>query len=173
MISKNLIFLIIMVVIIIIVASNSTYFNAFNHIYKSLMKIPKLVIMMVTILSLLGISQTQFYEQLGFKPKLKTLDDLSGLNETDASAPKAPVPEGLTPTKRQVSETVKKAAAARQNWKCGLCGQILDETFEVDHIDPLYKGGSNDLNNLMALDPICHRKKTNADRLNVAASVFM
>ena len=113
MISKNLIFLIIMVVIIIIVASNSTYFNAFNHVYKSLMKIPKLVIMVVTILSLLGISQTPLYEKLGFKPKLKTFGDLSGLNETDASVPKVPstsAPEGTTPTKRQVSETAKKAA---------------------------------------------------------------
>ena len=53
--------------------------------------------------------------------------------------------------------------AARQSWKCGLCHKLLDETYEVDHITPLYLGGSNEISNLMALDPVCHRKKTRLD----------
>jgi 5-methylcytosine-specific restriction endonuclease McrA len=69
-------------------------------------------------------------------------------------------------TKRNVSESTKKTVAAKQEWKCGLCKRILDETYEVDHVIPLYKGGSNGVENLMALDPICHRKKTIADRLS-------
>lgn len=63
-------------------------------------------------------------------------------------------------TVRNVSNCKKKTVAARQSWKCGLCGQLLDETYEVDHIVPLYQGGTNELDNLMALDPICHKKKT-------------
>jgi hypothetical protein len=66
--------------------------------------------------------------------------------------------------KRQVTQLTKKTVAARQQWKCGQCGNLLDETYEVDHIIPLYQGGTNQIENLMALDPHCHRKKTNSDR---------
>ncbi len=61
---------------------------------------------------------------------------------------------------RNVSGLKKKVIAARQKWLCGHCGKMLDETYEVDHIVPIYQGGTNDLDNLMALDPICHKKKT-------------
>jgi hypothetical protein len=61
---------------------------------------------------------------------------------------------------RNVSQLKKKIVAANQQWKCGMCGQLLDETYEVDHVVPLYRGGSNEISNLMALDPICHKKKT-------------
>ena len=61
---------------------------------------------------------------------------------------------------RNVSALKKKIVAANQQWKCGICQRLLDETYEVDHIVPLYQGGSNDISNLMALDPICHKKKT-------------
>ena len=64
---------------------------------------------------------------------------------------------------RAVSETTKKLVAARQQWKCGRCQRVLDETYEVDHVIPLHQGGTNHPDNLMALDPICHRKKTKQD----------
>ena len=38
--------------------------------------------------------------------------------------------------------------ASNQEWKCGKCNNILDASYEVDHITPLYKGGSNDESNL-------------------------
>lgn len=62
--------------------------------------------------------------------------------------------------KRNVTSVTKKVVAANQKWRCGLCHQLLDETYEVDHVIPLYLGGTNDISNLMALDPICHKKKT-------------
>ncbi len=61
---------------------------------------------------------------------------------------------------RKVTNLTKKVIAARQKWLCGHCGEMLDETYEVDHIVALYQGGTNDLDNLMALDPHCHRLKT-------------
>ena len=67
--------------------------------------------------------------------------------------------------KRSVSETKKKYISAQQGWKCGHCQQQLSSTYEVDHIVPLYKGGSNDLTNLVSLCPNCHRKKTAMDRM--------
>ena len=67
--------------------------------------------------------------------------------------------------KRSVSETKKKYISAQQGWKCGHCQQQLSSTYEVDHIVPLYKGGSNDLTNLVSLCPNCHRNKTSMDRM--------
>jgi predicted HNH restriction endonuclease len=72
---------------------------------------------------------------------------------------------GGTREKRNVSNLMKKKVAASQGWKCGMCGVTLDETFEVDHKLALYKGGSNDQENLIAACPNCHRKKTVEERL--------
>jgi 5-methylcytosine-specific restriction endonuclease McrA len=74
----------------------------------------------------------------------------------------------LTPThtptttrvKRGVTESTKKIVASRQKWTCAHCHTLLDFTFEVDHVLALYRGGSNDLDNLEALCPNCHRRKT-------------
>lgn len=62
--------------------------------------------------------------------------------------------------KRNVSSLTKKMVASNQEWKCGSCNQTLDYTYEIDHHIPLFKGGSNELNNLIALCRNCHGKKT-------------
>jgi predicted HNH restriction endonuclease len=72
---------------------------------------------------------------------------------------------GSTKEKRNVTGLMKKKVAASQSWKCGNCAQTLDETYEVDHKLALFKGGSNDMSNLVALCPHCHRKKTVDERL--------
>jgi 5-methylcytosine-specific restriction endonuclease McrA len=36
---------------------------------------------------------------------------------------------------------------------------MLGATFEVDHVVELQHGGTNHVNNLMALCPNCHREK--------------
>ena len=67
--------------------------------------------------------------------------------------------------KRNVTGLMKKKVAADQKWVCGHCSQTLDESYEVDHKLALYKGGSNSLENLVALCRNCHGKKTMAERL--------
>jgi hypothetical protein len=67
--------------------------------------------------------------------------------------------------KRAVSNLMKKKVAADQSWKCGACQETLDESYEVDHKLALYKGGTNDITNLVALCRNCHGKKTMAERL--------
>jgi hypothetical protein len=74
-------------------------------------------------------------------------------------------PGNHTKYKRNVSALLKKKVAASQQWKCTSCKNILDETYEVDHIIALEHGGSNDPSNLRALCPHCHRKKTVEERL--------
>ena len=73
----------------------------------------------------------------------------------------------LNHSKRSVSETKKKYVASIQKWKCGHCKKLLDASYEVDHILALYKGGTNELDNLVALCRNCHGMKTMKERLNL------
>ena len=51
-----------------------------------------------------------------------------------------------------ISPLVKKRVAARQGWRCAICRELLDETFEIDHKTPLFQGGhATDESNLQAL----------------------
>jgi predicted HNH restriction endonuclease len=72
---------------------------------------------------------------------------------------------GTTKEKRNVTGLMKKKVAASQGWKCGTCQNLLDETYEVDHKIALFQGGSNDMSNLLAVCPHCHRLKTVDERL--------
>jgi len=72
---------------------------------------------------------------------------------------------GKKGTKRSVSETKKKFVAARQNWRCGDCNEQLNAWFEVDHKIRLEYGGSNHVDNLVALCRECHGKKTAIENL--------
>jgi 5-methylcytosine-specific restriction endonuclease McrA len=75
------------------------------------------------------------------------------------------VNSGKTTNKRSVSETKKKFVASRQNWKCGDCDSQLTAWFEVDHKIRLEYGGSNHVDNLVALCRECHGKKTTMENL--------
>ena len=70
-------------------------------------------------------------------------------------------------SKRTLNQTTKKVVAANQKWNCNICNNILDASYEVDHINPLYKGGTNEITNLQALCRNCHGKKTIYDKLNI------
>lgn len=72
---------------------------------------------------------------------------------------------GKKATKRSVSETKKKFVAARQNWKCEKCKKQLPAWFEVDHKIRLEYGGSNHIDNLVALCRDCHGEKTAIENL--------
>lgn len=68
-------------------------------------------------------------------------------------------------TKRSVSETKKKFVASNQGWKCDSCKEQLPAWFEVDHKIRLDSGGSNHVDNLVALCRNCHGKKTALENL--------
>ena len=72
---------------------------------------------------------------------------------------------GKRTSKRSVSETKKKFVAARQNWTCEKCKKQLPAWFEVDHKIRLDSGGSNHVDNLVALCRDCHGEKTAIENL--------
>lgn len=47
----------------------------------------------------------------------------------------------------------------QQRGNCYHCGKALGKSFEIDHIVPLIKGGTNDLSNLCVCHGRCNRKK--------------
>ena len=59
-----------------------------------------------------------------------------------------------------ITQLVKKRVAAEQKWRCALCKSLLNETYEIDHIKPLFKGGTNSESNLQALCKRCHTLKS-------------
>ena len=72
---------------------------------------------------------------------------------------------GKKSTKRCVSETKKKWVASHQDWKCGDCKNKLPAWYEVDHKVRLEYGGTNHVDNLVALCRDCHGKKTASENL--------
>ena len=69
------------------------------------------------------------------------------------------------------TELERLKIAKRQQWLCAgsecpaaTRGEELEE-YDIDHIIPLSLGGTEDHNNLQALCPVCHRKKTDQERL--------
>jgi 5-methylcytosine-specific restriction protein A len=72
---------------------------------------------------------------------------------------------GGTREKRNVTGAMKKKVGADYSWKCATCKDTLDEGYQVDHIVPLFAGGSNDLSNLQPLCAKCHAKKSFNERL--------
>ena len=66
---------------------------------------------------------------------------------------------------RNVNGLHKKMVASNQQWKCASCRNILEYTYEIEHINTLYQGGNNNLDNLQALCRNCHGRKTAQDTL--------
>ena len=66
-------------------------------------------------------------------------------------------------TKRKgISKKVRFEIFKRDGFKCCYCGETPPSvTLEVDHIEPVSKGGSNDMNNLVTACFSCNRGKTN------------
>jgi hypothetical protein len=70
------------------------------------------------------------------------------------------------PPKRRWTSSEKRAVGARQAWTCAHCAKLLPATFEIDHVVPLHKGGSDCVEtNAEALCNQCHGKKTLCERM--------
>jgi 5-methylcytosine-specific restriction endonuclease McrA len=67
--------------------------------------------------------------------------------------------------KRSVSNYKKRFIGARQGWRCGQCQNQLTATYEVDHKIRLDQGGSNHIDNLVAMCRECHGMKTTMENL--------
>lgn len=62
--------------------------------------------------------------------------------------------------RKRYTDIFRRQVAASQQWKCANCQALLSAYFEIDHIEPLWRGGSNERHNLNALCSNCHSEKT-------------
>lgn len=69
--------------------------------------------------------------------------------------------------KRTLDEADKKIVACNQKWACQTCKKLLPSTYEIDHIIPFSISFNDDYENLQALCPNCHRKKTQTENKRI------
>lgn len=71
----------------------------------------------------------------------------------------------------KLSRTDIELAIEVQDWKCLSCSRCLMDGYDVDHIVPISKGGSNLPINIQILCPICNRQKSAKEPVGWAISV--
>ena len=57
-------------------------------------------------------------------------------------------------------QSIKQYVAFQQDWRCKNCHCLLPPRFELDHQIPCWMSTHDRLQNLQALCPTCHSKKT-------------
>lgn len=62
--------------------------------------------------------------------------------------------------RKKFSIVTRNKICANQKWCCNICKNTLGSIFIVDHIIPLFLGGTNEEYNLQSLCPECDRYKT-------------
>jgi len=80
----------------------------------------------------------------------------------------SPEEQGISSMKRSWGAREAKIVAARQQWRCATCRELLPSTFELDHVVALHLGGSDDYEtNAEAKCPGCHAAKTQMEMIEL------
>jgi len=70
-----------------------------------------------------------------------------------------------TPRGNATQGPVRLVIAARQQWQCSECRELLSSAFEIDHTVALVDGGADSAENATALCPNCHALKTQREHI--------
>ena len=95
-----------------------------------------------------------------------TVQEVVGLKlfykgENAASLGNAFVQQFMVKRRKALSPEDKQTLMERQQGKCDICGDRLQESaYEIDHIQPLCKGGADEIDNMRLLHPVCHSMAT-------------
>lgn len=69
--------------------------------------------------------------------------------------------QSVVPLSRTWGSCESRIVGARQGWRCKECNELLPANYHLDHIVPLWKGGSNDIEtNAQVLCVPCHATKS-------------
>lgn len=71
----------------------------------------------------------------------------------------------IVPNRRNVSAAKRQMVLARAGGKCECCNTVVRHNCEIDHIVPLWAGGTNDLANLQCMCAAQHANKSADERL--------
>lgn len=70
-------------------------------------------------------------------------------------------PEHIKSTRRKkFTQQTKNKICSRQKWNCNYCKRRLSDVYHIDHMVPLFIGGSNETWNLQSLCPSCDSFKS-------------
>ena len=114
-----------------------------------------MLIIFVTVLVVCNWNPRTAYTLLQHSQHLFEPDD-----QASEGLPKVAVAARLPTRRPYITPLVKKRAAANQKWRCASCKRLLEETYELDHVKALFKGGTNLETNLQALCKRCHAMKS-------------
>jgi len=117
------------------------------------------------------IKAAQMYDDLvrKFNPKrlwlnfpTKDEEERMEVVETVKKIPVRSLQEGDKKIHKRVTFPIvtRNRVCAKQGWRCNYCQELLGDVFIVDHMVPLFLGGSNEEFNLQGLCPSCDRFKT-------------
>ena len=108
--------------------------------------------------------------------RLPLFESESGWQEREPAAPIEPppvsasesvsLPPPVSKPRKRLTQLRKKMIAARDKWTCQLCKQVVNHTYEIDHITPVHQGGGNEESNLRLLCRACHGAVTAQQRLS-------
>jgi hypothetical protein len=68
---------------------------------------------------------------------------------------------------RKLKESVKKIIASSQGWKCKICNELLNSSYQIDHIIPHCISLDDTQSNLQALCANCHCKKSQRETVRI------
>ena len=124
-----------------------------------------MLLLAVCLCSAFGQSSVQEAALRAFDSSVRMLSEDEEEETAAPARPRTSQRAGPALQRKRPTPLQSKRIAARQNFLCDLCGQMLDATWEIDHILPLRHGGSNDESNLRALHRGCHQRITSSQNM--------
>ena len=171
-IKDKALFLILMLIILYFLFSSKlgNYITLIGNIYRNakilLFIIPIIILYFNNDMIDIVMDYLTYFDNTGlFNSKKDLVQQLNKFSKSDINIYNKNNKTNNKTYSRNVTESKKKYVASNQSWTCKHCNNMLDATYEIDHITPIYKGGSNNLNNLQALCRNCHGKKTLYDKM--------
>jgi hypothetical protein len=159
------------ILIIFLIWINSRYNGIVMRAYNWITGLPKIILVCVTLtiifapFLLKNNKAVELFKDFLPDSMSKRIDLINAAKTGPIYIPESRPLNVPTSKLRKVSDQLKKLVASQQRWNCKKCKNILDATYEVDHILALEDGGNNDIHNLQALCRNCHGKKTMEDNI--------
>ena len=90
-------------------------------------------------------------------------DNMKLMLKIEKMKSQAPIIQPTNTIRRKLTAYVRNQVKEQQDNFCGICKKEITKIFEIDHVIALQYGGSNVMDNLMALCCECHSKKSIAE----------
>lgn len=98
---------------------------------------------------------------LNFGPNpLKIEKDKIEQEEKEAEKQAKKIKNHYAHKRKQFPLVTRQTICAKQGWNCNFCGDRLGSLYIVDHMVPLFLGGTNEEYNLQSICPTCDKFKT-------------